>query len=214
MKNIRKIKKSELVKPIKYLLICLISFNAFGQSDYEAEIKKHRETYKEDFIKNPNAPLAKEDFVNLDFYEPNENFKVSCTFKPGGKSMPFEIPTSSGKMKTYTRFGQLTFKIGGKKQRLTVYRSMDLMRNPLYKDYLFIPFRDKTSGKSTYGGGRYLDLRMSDISGEQIWLDFNKAYNPYCAFSVGYSCPIPPQENHLKVAITAGEKNFKGAIKE
>ncbi|WP_229201223.1 DUF1684 domain-containing protein [Arcticibacterium luteifluviistationis] len=202
------------MKPIKYLLICLISFNAFGQSDFEKEIAEHRESYKADFLSNSHSPLGKEDMELLDFYEPDSDFKVTCTFKPGGKSMPFEIPTSSGKMKTYTRFGQLKFKIRDKKQTLTVYRSIDLMKNPIYKDYLFIPFKDATSGNSTYGGGRYLDLRMGDISGDEIILDFNKAYNPYCAFSAGYSCPIPPEENHLKVAIAAGEKNFKGAIKE
>ena len=62
--------------------------------------------------------------------------------------------------------------------------------------------------KESYGGGRYLDLRMKEIEGDKIYLDFNKAYNPFCAFSAGYSCPIPPKENHLKVAIEAGEKNF------
>jgi uncharacterized protein (DUF1684 family) len=81
---------------------------------------------------------------------------------------------------------------------------------PQYKDYLYLPFKDFTNGESTYGGGRYLDFKMSDIQENQtIIIDFNKAYNPYCAYSDGYSCPIPPSENHLQVFIEAGEKNIK-----
>jgi uncharacterized protein (DUF1684 family) len=79
---------------------------------------------------------------------------------------------------------------------------------PKYKNYLFVPFKDMTNGKETYGGGRYLDLETTDIQNDSVILDFNKAYNPYCAYSNGYSCPIPPKENHLAVSIEAGEKTF------
>ncbi|MGR3811074.1 DUF1684 domain-containing protein [Jiulongibacter sp. NS-SX5] len=177
------------------------------------EIEEHREHYKADFLASENSPLQEGDIDNIRFYEPNEAFKVKCKFKAVKKSEPFEIPTSSGKTKVYSVFGQLTFKVNGKKAKLNVYRSMALMRNPLYKDYLFIPFKDLTSGPETYGGGRYLDLRMKELEGGEIWLDFNKAYNPYCAYSAGYNCPIPPEENHLKVRIEAGEKNYAGEIK-
>jgi uncharacterized protein (DUF1684 family) len=211
MKNIRKFSKSKHAKPTKYLSMLILSFIcqiSIAQSDYNKEIKAHREKYKADFISDENSPLKKADIQYLDFFEANESYKVKCKFILGGKSDPFEIPTSNGQTKTYTRFGQLKFKIAGKKQKLTVYRSLVLMKNPLYKDYLFIPFKDKTSGRSTYGGGRYLDLRMADLNADNIFLDFNKAYNPYCAFSTGYSCPIPPEENNLKISIEAGERNF------
>jgi hypothetical protein len=124
------------------------------------------------------------------------------------RGKPFEVPTSSGQTATYTKFGELKFEIDGKSYKLAVYQSLSAKRMPQYRDYLFIPFKDLTNGKESYGGGRYLDLRMKEIEGDKIYLDFNKAYNPYCAFSTGYSCPIPPKENHLKVAIEAGEKNF------
>jgi uncharacterized protein (DUF1684 family) len=196
------------------MLSLVFIFNvATGQSAFEKEIALHRENYKADFISNEHSPLKEGDIPNLDFYAADERFKVVCTFKVGGKSIPFEIPTSSGKTKTYTRFGQLEFTINNKKYELTVYRSMALIKNPLYIDYLFIPFKDETSGQETYGGGRYLDLRMGELSENEIILDFNKAYNPYCAYLAGYSCPIPPKENYLKVCIAAGEKNYKGDIK-
>ena len=86
-----------------------------------------------------------------------------------------------------------------------------------YQDYLFLPFKDLSNGNQTYGGGRYLDFRQGDIhekAGESwLILDFNKCYNPYCAFSDGYNCPVPPQENHLPMAVDAGERQFKGEKK-
>jgi uncharacterized protein len=176
--------------------------------DFKAEIEKHREEYKAAFLKSSSSPLKQEDFEYLRFYEPNEKFKVECTFVATKKGKPFELPTTAGKTKTYVKFGELRFEIDGQKHKLAVYQSLGLRTMPQYRDYLFIPFKDLTNGKESYGGGRYLDLRMNQIEGDKIHLDFNKAYNPYCAFSEGYSCPIPPKENHLKVAIEAGEKNF------
>lgn len=195
---------------MKKLIIALIAFaplTIFAQ-DFKAEIEKHREEYKADFLKNASSPLKKEDFEYLRFYEPNEKFKVVCEFVATKRGKPFDVPTSSGQTATYTKFGELKFEIDGKPYKLAVYQSLRLRNLPQYRDYLFIPFKDLTNGKESYGGGRYLDLRMKEISGDTIYLDFNKAYNPYCAFSTGYSCPIPPKENHLKVAIEAGEKNF------
>ncbi len=203
----RKITKSPLLKPTLLLILTLFLITKASGQSFEEEIKAFRTKYKADFLKDENSPLEEDDLQYLDFYEANAKYKVKCKFKVKGTGEPFEIPTSSGKTKTYAVFGELSFKIDGKKQKLNVYRSLALMKNPLYKDYLFIPFKDLTSGNETYGAGRYLDLRMSDLE-EEIWLDFNKAYNPYCAFSLGYSCPIPPVENHLKVRIEAGERNY------
>ncbi|MDJ1492424.1 DUF1684 domain-containing protein [Cytophagaceae bacterium DM2B3-1] len=104
-------------------------------------------------------------------------------------------------------YGKLVFKVKGEECVLTVYQSMDLLRNPMYKDYLFVPFTDLTTDESSYGAGRYMDMRISDD--EIVWIDFNKAYNPYCAYSDQYSCPITPAENRLPVKIEAGEKIYK-----
>ncbi len=181
--------------------------------DYKATIENHRLEYKNEFLKSANSPsgspLKEEDFQYLRFYEPNEKYKVACQFVATKRRVkPFELATSSGKTKTYIKFGELLFKIDGQTYKLAVYQSLSLKNMPQYRDYLFIPFKDLTNGKETYGGGRYLDLRMKELEGDKIFLDFNKAYNPYCAFSEGYNCPIPPKENHLKIAIEAGEKAF------
>ena len=162
-------------------------------------------------MKDEEGPIKKEDLKYFDFYEPDTSFKVNCTFKAQKDPKTFKIPTVDGKEKEYFKYGVLSFEIKGKNLKLNVYRNLILMGKPKYKNYLFIPFKDFTSGKETYGGGRYLDLQTTDIQGDSVILDFNKAYNPYCAFSSGFSCPIPPKENHLKAKIEAGEKNFKKA---
>ena len=185
----------------------LLSLNTFAQ-DFKEEIAKFREEYKAEFLKSKYSPLKEEDFQYLRFYEPNEKFNVECQFTATTGGKPFQIPTTSGETKTYVKFGELSFTLDGKAYKLSVYRSPDLQRIPQYRDYLFIPFKDLTNGKETYGGGRYIDLRMKQIQNNKIILDFNKAYNPYCAFGAGYSCPIPPRENHLPIAIEAGEQNY------
>ena len=195
------------MKNLFLILISFLSLTVFAQ-DFKTEIEKHRDDYKADFLKTPHSPLKKEDFEYLKFYEPNEKFKVECEFVATKKGKPFEVATSAGQTKTYTKFGELKFKIDGTKYKLAVYQSLSLRNIAQYRDYLFVPFKDLTNGKESYGGGRYLDLRMNQVEGDKVFLDFNKSYNPYCAFSTGYSCPIPPKENHLKVAIEAGEKNF------
>ena len=111
--------------------------------------------------------------------------------------------------RVYRVFGTATFKIKGKNYSLNIYQSQDLMTNPQYKNYLFLPFTDLTSGNETYVSGRYIDLMIEDVKNNKVVLDFNKAYNPYCAYVSGkYNCPIPPKENALPVAIKAGEKAF------
>jgi len=183
------------------------ALNTFAQ-DFKAEIEQFRENYKEEFLKSKFSPVKKEDFQYLRFYEPTEKYRVECEFKATTAGKPFQIPTTTGETRTYTKFGELTFQLDGKSYTLAVYRSPDMQRIQQYRDYLFIPFKDHTNGKGSYGGGRYIDLRMNQFENDKIILDFNKAYNPYCAFGDGFSCPIPPRENHLKVAIEAGEKNY------
>ncbi len=91
---------------------------------------------------------------------------------------------------------------------LYIYQSEALMQQEKYKYYLFVPFGDVTSGFTSYGGGRYMDFTFQDIKNNKLSIDFNKAYNPYCAYTAGYNCPIPPKENLLTVAIDAGEKSY------
>jgi hypothetical protein len=195
-------------KIVIYCLLIVANCSIVKAQSYSGSLQKHRENYIHELIKD--GPLEFSDSSFVDFYPANESYLVKCKFVATKGGEPFEIPTSAGTTKTYTKFGEFRFKLNGKKQKLAVYRSLALLNHPIYKDYLFIPLKDKTNGVETYGGGRYLGLFMKDVAGEEIILDFNKAYNPYCAFSDGYSCPIPPQENHLNIRIEAGEKNFRG----
>ena len=116
--------------------------------------------------------------------------------------------TASGKRQHYFKYGVLTFSVNQAVAHLYVYQSESLLRQPDLKDYLFVPFGDATSGFSTYGGGRYLDFRLGDIRHGELLIDFNKAYNPYCAYTTGYDCPLPPKENLLTISIAAGEQNY------
>src|SRR4029077_12782195 len=113
-----------------------------------------------------------------------------------------------GKTKRFFKYGLLSFSLHGSLLHLFVYQSEALMKKEEMKEYLFVPFGDATSGFESYGGGRYIDLSISAIKKNRVILDFNKAYNPYCAYASGYNCPIPPLENLLTVPIVAGEKNY------
>jgi uncharacterized protein (DUF1684 family) len=140
---------------------------------------------------------------SLDYYAIDISKKVDAVFTEE-KGRSFHLPTSSGTTKLYRKYGYVTFDWDGKKVKLTIYQDINLSKKQGFEDYLIIPFKDATSGKETYGGGRYLDFRMTNQSTVEI--DFNLAYNPYCAYSYRYNCPIPPEENHLKISIDAGEK--------
>ncbi|SDC05305.1 DUF1684 domain-containing protein [Niabella drilacis] len=143
------------------------------------------------------------------FFPVNKSYRVTAHFKKVTDSPWISIPTSNGKSKQYRIYGWLKFTLNGRKQKLAVYQSQFLLQHNEYFDYLFLPFKDATNGKDSYETGRYLDLKISDIRNGRIILDFNKAYNPYCAYVTGkYSCPLPPKENHLRITVAAGEKQF------
>ncbi|GAB3328639.1 DUF1684 domain-containing protein [Larkinella ripae] len=198
--------KTRIAGTVIAWLVCL---SGFSQTPYSQQIAEHREDYKADFLKSPKSPLQKDDLKNLRFFEPDSLYRVEATVQRTPTAEPFELPTYDGQKKTYVKYAVLTFALQGKPYQLTLYRSLQLARLPQYRDYLFMPFKDLTNGKETYGGGRYLDLRTGAIKDGKIQIDFNKAYNPYCAYSDGYACPIPPKENHLAVKIEVGEKTYK-----
>ena len=182
-------------------------FTANAQT-YTDSILRHRQHYKEEFISEEHSPLKGNDTSYLRFFRPDSKYRVLATFTLTPESMTLDMPTYSGKKKVYKQYGILTFKIDNRKCSLQVFQSLALIIDPKYKDHLFVPFTDATTYNETYGGGRYIDLLTTDIQDNKIIIDFNKAYNPYCAYADGYNCPIPPTENRLKVAIKAGEKLF------
>ncbi|NNC85503.1 MAG: DUF1684 domain-containing protein, partial [Bacteroidia bacterium] len=119
----------------------------------------------------------------------------------------FEMKTSTARLPVYKTYAKLTFQLDGKDYQLFAYQNQkERDENDEYKDYLFIPFTDLTNGETSYGGGRYLDMKIPKTN--EVELDFNTSYNPYCCYNDKYSCPIPPMENHLLIEINAGVKDY------
>lgn len=181
-----------------------LAVSVLGQ-DYENSILKFQDELNAEF-KNPDeSPLSakeRKEFLGLPFYPIDEHFKVIAQFEKLPPSSFFQMKTTANSIKDYDVYGKLTFSLDGKKYQLNVYQSHILRTQEKYQDYLFLPFTDMTNGAETYGGGRYMDLKIP--SGNTMELDFNKAYNPFCAYAEGYACPIPPRENDLPLEIRAG----------
>lgn len=194
------------------LLLLLLASSARAQTSEQAwrdSLQAYWDRINADYRHPDHSPLLPNDrarFTELERFAPDARYRVMAAFKPkAGK--PFGMKTTTDRLPQYQAVGELRFTVAGRKERLTVFRNIDLARKPGYEDYLFLPFTDLTNGEETYGGGRYLDLRAP--LGKQVELDFNRAYNPYCAYGGRYSCPIPPLENHLGVRIEAGVKAFR-----
>ena len=145
---------------------------------------------------------AKKTFKGIHFFPVDAKYAVNARFVRTPQEKPFQMSTSSGMRTTYVKYAEAFFVIDKKEYKLNIYQSQELLKSEEYKDYLFIPFTDATSGNETYEGGRYIDLNIP--TSDHILINFNKAYHPYCAYTDGYNCPIPPQENTLPVKIEAG----------
>lgn len=193
---------------ILFILFIFLFQNTVAQNGkYEDSISAYQKNYVE-----THEVVGKDDRQFIRFYDVDEDYQVSATFERIADKVGFDMNTSSGKKKLYYKYGRVTFKIKDTLIHLFIYQSASLMHQEQYKDYLFLPFGDSTSGFESYGGGRYLDLTIGDIKNNRVILDFNKAYNPYCAYTTGYNCPIPPLENLLQISIPVGEKNYAKAI--
>jgi len=159
-------------------------------------------------FKDPKeSPLSKQErkkLKSLPFYPADFAYYVEARFVPDSTSLPFAMETSTERRPMYRKFGELHFTLQGQELKLSIYQSQALLKRPGLEDYLFVPFTDLTNGHGSYGGGRYIDLRIPPKGATTMTLDFNRAYNPSCAYSAGYSCPVPPAENRLPVAIPAG----------
>ena len=193
----------------KYILIFLLfPLLIFSQkiSKEESEVKKFQKELNEEYLNPKETPLRGDNFTNFKkhpFFPIDSKYRVIAKFTKTENTKPFDLPTSSGKTKSYQEYGKATFELDGKSYTLTLYQSLSLIKQAKYRDYLFLPFRDLTNEKETYGGGKYMDLKIP--KGNTIILDFNKSYQPYCAYNAyDYNCPIVPEENKLSVEIRAG----------
>ena len=176
---------------------------------YADGIAEYRKHYVEDLLAEPRKPVQPSQVQSIVFFRPDQKYCVTATVAESPGSVPFMVPTHSGKQKPFKEYGTLSFSLDGKALVLHAYQLIDLVNNEAHKDDLFVPFKDLTNYETTYGGGRYIDLSIKDIKDGKITLDFNKCYNPYCAYTDGFSCPIPPKENYLGIAIPVGEKDFQ-----
>lgn len=177
-----------------------------GETDYQ---QKENLRFKD----ASKSPLKKHDlrnFKGLDFFPVDNSFIVNATLKLTPDAPIFEMKTTTNRKPFYKSYAIASFNLQGKKHELTIYQDQENLESDTYKDYLFLPFTDNTSGNESYGGGRYMDVFLSKITSDnQIILNFNNTYNPYCAYNDKFSCPITPRKNHLDIEIKAGVKVFE-----
>jgi hypothetical protein len=192
---------------ITLLLALLLSWGATAllAQSHQADIQAHQAELNQEFADSARSPLSPEDlagFKGLPFFPIDAHYRVTAHVERISGGKPFQMPVFHGVAQTYEPYAIATFTLDGQPYQLHLYQSHRLRKIEAYADYLFLPFTDQTNGKQTYGGGRYLDLRIPE--GDSLDIDFNRAYNPFCAYSDQYSCPIPPAENRLPCAIRAG----------
>lgn len=190
------------MKLLFFVFLLFFSVSALGQKDWQQWSDSLKTTFSD-----PETTIMSADefagFHGLTFFPYNPKAIVKAKFKRVKKGREFMMKTSTDRTPVYKVYGLLKFSLEGKKHTLEVYQNIDSKRKPGYEDYLFLPFTDHTNGSESYGGGRYLDLLISDL-GKEVTLDFNFCYNPYCAYSAKYSCPVPPRQNHVDAKLQAG----------
>jgi len=201
------------MKVLKLTIAILLVFatnNVTAQTDYIKEIKGFQKELNREYKDSEESPLNPKDlkkFKKHQFFSIQESYRVEAKFTRKEKPLFFQMKTSTARIGDYDIYGVADFELNGEKFTLNIYQSHQLRNTDKYKNYLFLPFTDLTNGLSSYDGGRYIDLSIPD--GDTIIIDFNKAYNPYCAYSYRYSCPIPPAENNMNAHIEAGIKKPK-----
>lgn len=189
------------------LLIVVISvlYNFKGSDDpesYREEITELREETDRFMRYAEDSPFHDSEipFNGLSFFEPNLAYKITARFTEIDSPSILTLPTNDNKFQEFLTYGYASFSLNDTIQKVLILENVE-------EEKLFLPFGDATSARETYGAGRYLDIKHN--GGRSIVLDFNKAYNPYCAYIESFSCPLPPRENLLTVAIQAGEKEYK-----
>ncbi len=204
------------MKPTSYILllslVAIIVIGYFslqtGQSpeEYKSQIIKEREEKDLFMMNSEESPFAKaeEKFTHLNYFEPDPAYKVTAKLVDVPSKKMILLPTSSGEEDRYLEFAYAEFELDGQTNKLLI---LELVNEGATKGQLFLAFADGISAKETYGAGRYLDVKKVPAA-TSIVLDFNKAYNPYCAYNDNFSCPFPPKENVLSIEVKAGEKNY------
>lgn len=197
----------------KILALGFILSLTFACSQPKTESDKaiiFQKNLNKEFTNEKSSPLPKDAikaFKELDFFPVNEQYIIEAELIPTPDEKPFEMQTTTTRKPIYIKYGEVHFTLNGKKQKLDVFQDISIREKEEYKKHLFLPFTDLTSGLTTYGGGRYLDLEIP--SDNVLILNFNMAYNPYCVYNPKFSCPIPPEQNFIDAEINAGIKDYK-----
>jgi uncharacterized protein len=173
-----------------------------GETDYQIE----QNAKFKDATTSPLTDKDRKDFNGLDFFKFDSIYIVKAALKRTPESEWFNMKTTTERLSKERVFGQLTFEINDDSFNLNVYQGEENMQTEGLEDYLFLPFLDDTNGEESYGGGRYIDLRIPES--DSITIDFNKAYNPLCVYNEKFSCPIVPRVNYLPIEIKAGVKMY------
>lgn len=197
------------MKIVYAFLLLVFNFAFLAQENKVVTSKEYQDTLNKEYADRSKSPLTEEDFVKfngLDFFPIDTSFIVTARFVKAENEKVFLMKTSTDRLPKYKKYGTLYFTMQGKPQQLHLYQNMDLIKKKEYEDYLFLPFSDTTCGEESYIGGRYMDMRIPKDT--NVVIDFNKAYNPYCAYNHKYSCPMVPMENDLQIAIRAGVRKF------
>ncbi len=203
--------KSSRLVPLIILLavIGFIIYSLQGSSsneDYTASIQKDRSEKEEFMNSGEGSPFLKDSvpFTGLQYFPIDEKYRIKAALEPIEDKKVVILSTSDGKEQKYLEYAFASFSLEGIENKLLI---LELMEMGPQRGKLFLAFADETSGDETYGAGRYLDVKKVPAA-TSVVLDFNLAYNPYCAYNDSYSCPFPPKENILKIPIKAGEKNY------
>jgi len=177
----------------------IISNEDLDPVTYARALEADRRDLQKWFLTSDDSPIEDpESFPGLAYYEPDLNYRVIARVEPyRGGDKTLEVQNTDGTTDQFERYGYIHFEINQKPLKLLLLK---------HDGVLSLMWKDGTSGKTTYGGGRYLEFSTSDVKSQQLVVDFNKAFNPYCAYNPGYACPLPPAENTLEESITAGEK--------
>ena len=200
------IKKLALAAAIIGIIFYSLSGSKPSASAYFAQLNKFRRDKNQSLRQSEESPLPaaqKANFDSLKYYPGDPNFEIAATISRIEKPDTTLVPMSDNRSEKYLRWGTATFTLDNAPQQLLL-----LLKATGRDSALFVPFTDLTNGHDSYGGGRYLDVALPKSDETKITLDFNRAYNPYCAYNSEYSCPVPPGENRLRAAIPAGEKSF------
>jgi len=177
-----------------------------GKTEYQQKLNA---VFK-DASKSPLKNKDLKSFKGLDFFPVDSSYIIIASIEKTPDTPFLGMATNTEEKSYYRKFGILTFTLKEKEMQLTLYESLEESENPVFEDYLFLPFTDETSGSDSYGGGRYMDVYKSKINTNgTLELNFNNTYNPYCAYNDDYSCPLTPRDNHLSMEILAGVKDFK-----